>query len=482
LEINRCFWTLATALCEELIRIVIAFDKCQIIKTKVFSGHDLMNFGIPLRTLSIIILISLLCACQSAAVRTEPETVSIQASDTTEGMTREQLDSAVRRFAQSYSSLLARFYEEVRVSRDLTPEQRRRVINYQVASTTAAVGIAMGNNPVTNLLDMMVLASLGRMEAEKASTMGFYNEDQVADLQRVTRKLEQNIWNVSNDVLTTQQQALLKARIEAWAEEHPDFSYFFRVRFSEFAGIETGGLGDVERTGGLLSQFGRTLDEVEEVRLLGERLMFYLDFAPYLTSMRAEQVLYDLLQQPELQQTLDSTNRFVLAVERLPDARFEAINQMLAGIAMERKALFNDIVNQQSTISQTLSDFRPVLESASVMATHLNEMTQSLERTATAVNLDLGGPAGEPIDIVAYQRLVTESATTLKELRLLVETLARTQLVNQHLPPTVDVIQDEINDAVLRIFLLTMLTIVVFFVALYLYRRATHNYGHVREQ
>jgi len=428
--------------------------------------------------ITIISTVCLMCACQSGVTRTQPEAVKVESALPAEGMTAEQLDSAVRRFAQRYSSLLTAFYINVRAG-EMTPELRRHVVNSQLESSSAAVSIAMGKNPAMNLLDMLVLTTLSRMEAEQVQTAGRYNEEQSATLLRITHKLERDIWGVSDDVLTTQQQADLKALIDTWREENPGHFFIFRVRFSEFSAVDSGSLGDIERTGGLVAQYARTLDEVEAIRQLSERLMFYLDFAPYLASMRAETVVYNILQQPETQQTLDSTHRFALAVEQLPNARFKAINQFMGGLAEERRALINDIVDQQATISKTLSDLHPVLETASVMAAHVNDTTAAIERTARAVNLDLGGPPGEPIDLVAYQGLIAESRATVLEIRLLADTfenLSNSQLVKQQLPPAFEDFQAEIDDVVHRVFALLILTIIVYFVSLSLYRRATHGY------
>jgi hypothetical protein len=440
-----------------------------------------MSLAQPIKKIFIAFLVCLLCACESAVIRAEPETVTVTKTDLAEGMTPEQLDSEVRRFAQRYIARVTQFYEETKAGENLTSKQRRHIIDYQLESSTAAVSIAVGENPVTNLLDMMVLATLSRMESESPSALEFYGEERAAVLAGVAGELERDIWNISGNVLTEQQQAQLRALIDAQVETNPDFSYFFRTRFSGFSGVEADGLGEVQRTGGLLSSFNRTLDEVEQVRLLSERLMFRLDFAQYLAGMRAEQVFDDLMQQPELKQTMDSTNRFALAIEGLPDERFAAIDQVLAGIAQERKALIKDFVDQQSTIHQTLRESRPVLESASVLAAHLNEITKTLERTATKVNLDLGGE-GEPVDIVAYQKLIAESAATAKELRLLSESLARTEILNQNVVPAFGEFQGHIDDVIYRLFFMMIATIVVFFLALYLYRRATQGYQRSQDQ
>jgi hypothetical protein len=236
----------------------------------------------------------------------------------------------------------------------------------------------------------------------------------------------------------------------------------------------------VQRSGGLVSQFARTADTAEALNELGERLLFYMEFAPFLFSLQAQYTAYEVMRQPEVQESVTSANNLARVIEQLPDTRFEFIDQLLEGIAVERAALLNDFVNEQASISQLLTDLKPVLESIVVLTANVNEIVQSAERTAVAVNLDMGGESAE-LDIGAYQQLVIESATTVIELRQLVESLdklAQSQLINEGIPPAFLSVREEMDYLLHRFFILLGLTIVSFFGVLFLYRHGRYKYHH----
>jgi hypothetical protein len=427
----------------------------------------------------------LMSACQSSVTRSAPDPVTVQVRDPAEGMSRQQLDAEVRRFALRFASKINQFFEEAR-DIDLTPDERRHVVLTQTKAISALMNIAVGENEVTNLLDMLVLITLSRTMAEKDDTVDLYGDEPAAALVDMTRVLETDIWDISDHVLSGQQQAKLKSLIDDWQANNPGQYHIYHVRFGSLSGADAAELAEVERTGGLLSQFARTVDAAEKLGDLGERMLFYLEFAPLLFSLQTQATIYELLRQPEVQNSLVSANSMARTIERLPDSRLEFIDQLLEGIAVERAALFADIVDEQTSISQLLTDLEPVLESAVLLTANVNETMQAVERTALAVNLDMGGEdmGGESTDIASYERLVIESATMVVELRQLVESieaLARSELVNQQIPPAFRTLRDEIDYFLHRFFVLLALTMILYFGVLFLYRHARHRYHSPRD-
>jgi hypothetical protein len=198
------------------------------------------------------------------------------------------------------------------------------------------------------------------------------------------------------------------------------------------------GLDEVQRTGGLLRQYTRGIDVVHQTRELGERMIFYIQYAPYIATMQTDQIVRGLLTSPE-------------------------IDESLTGI----KGLL------------------PTIEAASALAKEINETTKTLERTAGAINLDLGGQSGDPIDVDAYTSLLEKSTVAMTEMRQLIdalEHLAESQPANQNFPNALDGLRDTIDGIVIRIFMLLVATIIVFFIAFYCYQRALHRYRASREQ
>lgn len=443
-----------------------------------------MSLGLrpaPIGAIAISVAALILCACQSVQTQPQQSRAAVGSLDTADGMTRQQLDAEVRRFAQRYSSKLTQFFDAQRQG-DVSPAERRRLTIVQLEVNNAAIGIAIGDNPITNLLDMMVLATLTRMMSEEVA-VDYHGEEGAAVMLDFAEKLEKDIWTIADSVLTPEQQGQLMDLIEAWRAENREQYYVYQVRFGSFSRADAEELVEIEKTGGLLSQFARTVDEVDELRLFGERLLFYLQFAPYLTNLQAQVFVYDVLAQPEINESLVSANSVARTIEALPESRLAFVDQLVEGVGAERRAIIQDILGQQATFSQLLSDFRPIVESAAELAGHLNETTQTIERTATAVNLDLGGPPGEPMDVGAYQGLVAESARTVVELRQLVaslDALVHSQTINQQLPPAFDTLQAELDDVVNRFFVLAIATIVIYFIALYGYKRFVHPYRRRR--
>jgi hypothetical protein len=428
-----------------------------------------------------------LCSCQSSTSRPAPDAAtaegwdpSVSMTDSSAGMTRQQLNSEVRRFALRFAAKTTGFFESVR-EQDLTPDERLYAVRSQARANNAAMTIAIGDNPVANLLDMLALTTLARIQTDNLA-VDMYGDARAAQLVEILQALESDIWGLADSVLTEQQQEKLKSLIADGRPDNFDLRTIWLVRFESFSGADAAEVEALQRSGGLVSQFARTVDTAEALTGLGERLLFYMEFAPFLFSLQAQYTAYEIMRQPEVQESVTSANNMARVIEQLPDTRLEFIDQLLEGIAVERAALLNGIVNEQASISQLLTDLKPVLESTVVLTANVNEIMQSAERTAVAVNLDMGGESAE-LDIGAYRQLVIESATTVVELRQLVEsldTLAQSRLINDGIPPAFLSVREEIDYLLHRFFVLLGLTIVGFFGALFLYRHGRYRYHSTR--
>lgn len=152
------------------------------------------------------------------------------------------------------------------------------------------MAIAIGRNAVTNLLNMMVLTTLGRMVIEDYWLPEVWGEEKGKRLLAASIALEEDIWTVANDVLTADQQKARLSMIADWHAQNPDQIYPWLMRMSMFSGQRAAQLSKIKKTGGLMKEVRAARETAEEVREMGERSLFYIQRAPRITSDAIEAI------------------------------------------------------------------------------------------------------------------------------------------------------------------------------------------------
>ena len=422
---------------------------------------------------SLMLCVTLCCACflvfgTALAQRTEDVVVAPIGADgevTTSSMTREELEDQVRRYADRYYTRIAVAANEVR-AQSTTPEKYLLMQQWKSISLATSVQIAIGSNAVTNLLDMMVVTTLSRIVVEEYWVPEIIGASIGQSFISAYRTLEEDIWGIADSVLTADQQNDLRVLINQWRKDNPDQIYPWYVRLSEFSGQRAARLNSLKKTGGLLKEVAKAREAAEELQDLGERVLFYLQRAPAITSTEMENSVLEVLGGPEMSLILEDADRFVAAVEelvdvidQLPNDRLAAIDQLMERITIERQALQKDI----STAGPEVN-------------TALNEIRQSVESFERIVNtLNQGEAASEPFDIDKYRAVAAEAGKTATELRLLAEALGETIENSLGLVNVIDKLAAAQTTLVNRIFLLAVALIFIFFTVLLVYRYVSNR-------
>jgi hypothetical protein len=335
--------------------------------------------------------------------------------------------------------------------------------DWKTVSHAAIVEVAIGPNAVTNLLDMMVLTRLSRLVVESYWIPEVLGEELGAEFFQTFIDLEEDIWTVADDVLTAQHQNELKYLVDQWHAENPDQYYPWYVRLSNFSGQRAASLAAVQQSGGLLKEVARAREAAEEIQAFGERVLFYLQRAPALTSNQFESTVGSVLGGPEISRLIDDTDRFVATLERLveliaalPENRLAVVDQFMDRVGEERNELLQDLSTAEPGLRAVLADLQPVLE--------------SLERTVVAAKTPNPNSDARPFDINEYRALVAESAVTATELRLLIESVADLLAGASDASPLVSALVEAERTVVDRLFYQMLALIVIFFLALLAYR------------
>jgi hypothetical protein len=354
------------------------------------------------------------------------------------------LQADLMSYADRYASIAAQALDDFE-RLEPPPDVRRMVMGDLVFSTAAAFTIAADADPQVALLDMVVMATLGRMIFEDywLPKYGGYVEPVVIAMT----KLEDQAWQIADPILDTTQKTELLERIEAFHITNPELTTFSHLRFDDFPSKRDSSSLKATSGGGMFKTVRRISDQVEQTRMLAERGIYLSTRLPLLGGGFADIWLSRLSFNPAVEDVLDDVSNFAevserLAVvaEQLPEQiteertktilqladefaaeRKETVDHVFVNIAKERQMIVDQLVAEEQRLTGVLADLRTTIEAG-------NELTLSVD--ALAERLDLGaeeeGQAGEPaepakpFDIEDYRQTLIQATTTIQDLDKLV--------------------------------------------------------------
>lgn len=363
------------------------------------------------------ILVCLLFGCvsepQQAAGQVEVAPFETQQIESSYVLLEEQLF----RFANRFGSRVSLAADRVVAQLD-DPNEVLNLLRWKSVAVSTMINLAVGPDPVGNLLDTIVVTTLSRLVLEDYWVPEVIGEDVGAELLDAYRAVEADIWQIADRVLTEQQQDELRSLVVDWHADNPDQTYPWNIRLDEFSGQRAASLLRVRQSGGLLGIRGAA-QSIDAIASLTERVMFYLQYLPRVLQNSVEETYFAFLLSPNVNQSLDDLNRFVGAsenfvavVDRLPEERFEVVNQVMENIGRERAALFDEVEELSPDATAVFADLRLSLE--------------ALERILVLAGASRENPANEGrFDIRNFSEFAGEAAAAAREIEDVVLSLER---------------------------------------------------------
>lgn len=408
-----------------------------------------------------------------------------QAGDTSK-KTQQEVQSELMAFADRFFAATLESAKTLEGALQ-TPESRYTASAARLVALMVTTDIAASPNPGAALLDMTVFATLKRTVWEDYWMPEVYGEAGRPVLDTL-RELEDDIWEIASGVYTPAQLEELRMLIDDWRARHPDSTAVDFMRLSEIGDsrqVQT--LVDAAQPGGLLAPVKEANRNLEEMRLLAERLAFMVTRMQLMTSLQVEMASAKLAVQPEVRQLLeDSTNfteasnraaeAFATLVADLPEERRAAIDQILAGLGEEREEIFADLGAEDGELRPALRDLHQTLETGHELAVDLGETAREID--ALVARMMAGSPnAPRPFDILEYQATFAELTTTVREMQSVLASLDRVlnsggieRQMNEVVAGANRLEDEVINEIIDRAFVRGAALIVVFFAFLVLYR------------
>ena len=422
-----------------------------------------MSFTLRLVACGVALAV-VMCGCQTIE-RADPRKRA--AEERTQQLQRVQLE--VMRYADEY---VGRSREVVyQFQSGLTsPEERLAAQNWIVQQASSAYTIASGANPVSNALDMVVLASLSRMVIDDEWVHGEYGERARA-VQQTQQALESEAWQLVDGILTPEQRGKLRELVTQWRAQHPNVKAVAYIHFRDFA--ESFGIPETAAAGGSssllsivgidpLSNLDPAVKEIAQTRQLAERAIYYMQRTPDLLDMQVGRLTYQFAVMPENRSLLASVDRVSLigsASDRLVDDLPRLLERERSALVAQLTAALN---SQSATLGTLAGQLRTALQAGTDTATAVNGALQTFERISGqfAPKPDSGPPKppGPPFDIRHYTEMLAQAAATAREL----ETLAqRSDVLAPALRSATQDAGAQVRGIIDRLFVLLVLLVLV---------------------
>ncbi|MBD3872671.1 MAG: hypothetical protein IFK91_07110, partial [Acidobacteria bacterium] len=351
-------------------------------------------------------------------------------------VTEAELQLELMSYADRYAAVVAQVIDDVE-RLGPPPATRRAIVGDLVYSAASAFTIAADPEPQLGLLDMVVMTTLGRIVYEDywRPRLG-----EPADLVIVAfQKLERDVWAVATPILSQDQQQELRERIATFHADNPELSTFSHLRFADFPSKRSSSTLKKQKSGGIFGSVKNISDQVEQTRIMAERVMYLSTRLPLLTGGFADMWVTRLSFNPAVEELREDVHNFALVsdrlatvAEQLPEQitteridtieqlareattlRYEAIEHMMKGIAEERQATLEQFIAEEERLGGLLTELRHTL-------TEANTLTVSVD--GLAQRFDVGAPTepGEEFDIEDYRRTIVDTGTVVEQLNSLV--------------------------------------------------------------
>jgi len=369
-------------------------------------------------------------------------------------------------------------------------------------------------NPSVSILDLLVLTSLQSWSFEIHWIPSGIGDSGILALERL-KQAEIHAWASAKAILTEEQLVTLREVIDAWISENPDRTVVALVRFDEFADErKISSLSMRGKAQGLLSEVSEAGAAVEDVRLLGERLLWLAGRYLYLLGEQTELTAYRLIDQPEGAQFMAAissaeqlskalTERIgtfqkdledqqaaffsrisaerTAAISQLEDAleavvektfdstaesinyqRTEAIDQLFDRLAQERKMFLDDIASRQNELLGVMTELTETITVSGTLARELTDTVNAIDRVVSRFDAD-PDKKREPLRMSDVRDAAIETGRTAEQVTLLLErviNLSESSSLDQRISFVTDFSEDLINQAFWRGVILILLLII----------------------
>jgi hypothetical protein len=354
------------------------------------------------------------------------------------------IQSVVMGFADSYVDRLAQMCDDI-ANESPTPAVRAQIGRNLSSAATAVYSIATEPNPLLAMSDMAVLVTLRRIVLERY-WITFTPERLRPRAIEEARAVEAEVWAMTERYLTPVQVSQLRTEIAAWVEANPSQNFVNRIRLGDLAARSASEFkGQSSSTSSIfgllmidpLAGIDPARREIEQTRMMAERVFFFMKRMPQLLAWQTEQVAYEFAATPEADKTLAATGDFAQTARQLskfmedfPEERRQVLEgiaeatrqegkaliaELSAAVHEQRAALVGELEKHGPEMRTLLAEATGTLDAADKASESLRKATEAIDRFVARVDAP-SEKGSKPFEITQYTDVAREIAAASERL------------------------------------------------------------------
>jgi hypothetical protein len=340
-----------------------------------------------------------------------------------------ELQSQLIRFSDYYMDSVNSAVNKLRVGED-ERLNRGAVLKRKISMADDILAIATGSNAYANLLDLIILVTLNRINVENYWMPKRFGES-AKPLLNAAQDSEREIWRIAATVLNQEQLDELRNGIELWRQQHPDGRTPREIGALSFAGeiakMQAVNRPDKSSVFNLLiidpfAGLDPATSELANTRLFAERGLFLARHMPTLVRWEAELLALQTAEMPQVGQLLNATTQFAASMDRISQ-----VGERLPGVlSSEREKLLQALDLQRPGLISLAAQSEKTLGAGKQMSEATTNTLKTFQDLVKQLDSRPSDPKSEPFKIEEYTAAAEQIKKAAEQLSSMLEAFNQT--------------------------------------------------------
>ena len=340
-----------------------------------------------------------------------------------------ELQSQLIRFSDYYMDSVNSAVNKLRIGED-ERLNRGAVLKRKISMADDILAIATGSNAYANLLDLIILVTLNRINVENYWMPKRFGES-AKPLLNAAQDSEREIWRIAASVLNQGQLDELRNGIELWRQQHPDGRTPREIGALSFAGeiakMQAVNRPDKSSVFNLLiidpfAGLDPATSELANTRLFAERGLFLARHMPTLIRWEAELLALQTAEMPQVGQLLNATTQFTASMDRISQ-----VSERLPGVfSSEREKILQALDVQRPGLISLAAQSEKTLGAGKQMSEATTNTLKTFQDLVKQLDSRPSDPQSEPFKIEEYAAAAEQIKKAAEQLSTLLEAFNQT--------------------------------------------------------